>query len=214
VPDTELSANRSVALELREERRLVQEGYDFLDEKRVLLAAEILKRLAEYQRLKQEWSALQQRAASALLDAAGRHGLEGLSVYPVCAVAHWETVQTTYRIAGVPLMESRWSEAADAPAQQQPLENVNPSAEARTCAELHRELLRQVISLAALARNLRRLAAEYRRTERRARALESVLIPELDMTLRYIEEQLELYDLEEATRVHEAHRMRMHRRSR
>jgi V/A-type H+/Na+-transporting ATPase subunit D len=211
VPDTELSANCSVALELGEERRLVQEGYEFLDEKRVLLAAEILKRLAEYQRLKQAWSALQQRAASALLDAAGRHGLEGLSVYPVCAGAHWRTVQTTYRIAGVSLIESRWSEAADAPVQRQTLENVNPSAEARTCAELHRELLRQVVALAALARNLRRLAAEYRRTERRARALESVLIPELDMSLRYVEEQLEVYDLEEATRVHEAHRTRMPR---
>jgi V/A-type H+-transporting ATPase subunit D len=208
MPDAELSANRSVALELRAERRLVQEGYEFLDEKRVLLAAEILKRLAEYQRLKQQWSALQQRAVSALLDAAGRHGLEGLSVYPVCALAPWETVDTIHLIAGVPLIDSRWSEAAYAPAAQQPPENVNPSAEGRICAELHRELLRQVLTWAVLARNLRRLAAEYRRTERRARALESVLIPELDMTLRYVQEQLELYDLEEATRVHEAHRMR------
>ncbi len=60
--------------------------------------------------------------------------------------------------------------------------------------------------LAALERNLRRLAAEYRRTERRARALENVLMPELEQALRFVEEQLELYELEENVRVHEASR--------
>lgn len=208
MPDTELSASRSAALELREERRLVQEGYDFLDEKRVLLATEILKRLAAYQRIKHELSALQRRAATSLLDAAGRHGLEGLSVYPIRAVEHWETVHSRYSIAGVPLIDSRWATATprEEIARDEANEIANPSAEARICADVHRELLQQVVAVASLARNLRRLAMEYRRTERRARALESVLIPELDSVLRYVEEQLELYDLEEATRVHEASR--------
>ena len=44
--ERELSPNRSTALELREERYLVREGYEFLDEKRMLLAAEILRGLA------------------------------------------------------------------------------------------------------------------------------------------------------------------------
>jgi V/A-type H+-transporting ATPase subunit D len=203
VPDADLSANRSVALELREERRLVHEGYDFLDEKRMLLAAEILRRLANYQALKQEWSALQRRAASALLDAAGRHGLQGLSVYPARTSDDWQLVQSPYTTAGVRMIDSRWDQSGREDAGEGG-QGLDPSPEARICGELHRELLRQVVGLAAAARNLRRLAAEYRRTERRARALESVLIPELDAALRFVEEQLELYELEEATRVHTA----------
>lgn len=202
MPDTDVSASRSAALELREERRLVQEGYDFLDEKRVLLATEILKRLAGYRELRQQWSALRQRAASALLDAAARHGLEGLSIHPMSRGDVWHIQQSGYAIAGVPLLDVRWMERPEHRAD----ESVDPSPEARSCAELHLALLQQVLALAATARNLRRLAAEYRRTERRARALESVLIPELDSALHFVEEQLELYELEEATRVHEAKR--------
>ncbi len=37
-----------------------------------------------------------------------------------------------------------------------------------------------------------------------ARALENVLMPELEQALRFVEEQLELYELEENVRVHRA----------
>ena len=56
------------------------------------------------------------------------------------------------------------------------------------------------------AANLRRLVEEYRRTERRARALENVLLPEIDRSLRFIEEQLDAVDQEEAVRVRNAAR--------
>ena len=39
----EVAATRVALLELRDERRLVQEGYELLDEKRVMLATEILR---------------------------------------------------------------------------------------------------------------------------------------------------------------------------
>ena len=39
-----LTATRIVFLELKDERRMVREGYELLDEKRILLAAEILSR--------------------------------------------------------------------------------------------------------------------------------------------------------------------------
>jgi vacuolar-type H+-ATPase subunit D/Vma8 len=41
----EVLATRVAFLELQEERRLVQEGYELLDEKRMLLAGEILRQL-------------------------------------------------------------------------------------------------------------------------------------------------------------------------
>ena len=49
--------------------------------------------------------------------------------------------------------------------------------------------------------NLRRLMQEYVRTERRARAIENVLLPEIEYSLKFIDEQLELLDQEEIARV-------------
>jgi V/A-type H+-transporting ATPase subunit D len=54
--------------------------------------------------------------------------------------------------------------------------------------------------LAARAGNLNRLAREYRRTERRARALEKVLLPEVDQAIKMVDEQLEMMEREEAIR--------------
>jgi len=69
------------------------------------------------------------------------------------------------------------------------------------CAHHFRELTRQAAQLAALSGNLVRLYQENQRTERRARALEDVLLPELEETTRQIDGHLEAPDLEEAMRI-------------
>jgi V/A-type H+-transporting ATPase subunit D len=199
-PGRELSANRSTALELREERHLVREGYEFLDEKRMLLAAEILRGLDRHRLARAAWLALYDRARNRLLDAAARHGLDGLLVHPALEPAKLAIAQRTRRAMGVGIVEAE----ADFSSVRPAVAAVDPSPEARACAASHFDLLREAVSLAALERSLRRLAAEYRRTERRARALENVLMPELEQALHYVEEQLELYELEENVRVHEA----------
>ena len=79
-----------------------------------------------------------------------------------------------------------------------------PTPEARRCATAFRRLIERQAELAACVANLRRLVREYIRTERRARALENVVLPEIDGSLRFIEEQLDAVDQEEAVRVRNA----------
>ena len=50
--------------------------------------------------------------------------------------------------------------------------------------------------------NLHRLLGEYRKTERRARALENVVIPEMVYKLRDMSSRLEELDQEDVVRVH------------
>lgn len=52
-----------------------------------------------------------------------------------------------------------------------------------------------------LAGNLERLGREYRRVERRAKALENVLLPEVEASLKRVTEQLDVMDQEEAVGV-------------
>jgi V/A-type H+-transporting ATPase subunit D len=58
------------------------------------------------------------------------------------------------------------------------------------------------VPLAEQVANLERLIGEYQRTERRVRALENVILPEIRSDLAMMEEHLDLNDQEEVIRVH------------
>jgi len=79
---------------------------------------------------------------------------------------------------------------------------AGPAPTIDACVEETRLLLARAVPLAALETTLTRLADEYVRTERRARAVENVVLPELEADLRVIESSLEALDQEEVVRVH------------
>ncbi len=193
----DLTPTRSVHLELRDERRMVREGYGFLDEKRIMLASEILVQLKQYNAGFHRYTDCQTEAAAALAAAAARHGLDGLEVYPAADLREATIETAKRRFLGVAQIAVKWDDAAAVTTYPA----VNPSPEARHCAAVFARLLGHAAELAALAGNLRRLAAEYGRTERRARALENVVLPEIDESVRFVGEQLDAVDQEEAVRV-------------
>jgi len=203
VPDSaggEILATRVAFLELKDERRLVQEGYELLDEKRVLLAAEIMRQLRHYGALRTEIGGLETAALEALEAAVGMHGFDKLTVEPKldfgpALIGVHEQSFLGLRIVEAALEEPRQG-PDDAPRAATP--------EARGCALAFRRLVIRHVELAACIASLRRLIREYVRTERRARALENVVLPEIDESLHFIEEQLDAVDQEEAVRVRNA----------
>ncbi len=60
----EVTPTRSAAIELADERKLMRQGYEFLDEKRMLLATEMLRQLRDYQERSDELVADTKRAAA------------------------------------------------------------------------------------------------------------------------------------------------------
>ena len=192
----DLPPTPSAALELKEERQLVREGYDFLDEKRLLLASELLRELSEYQKRLAEYNALHDKAREAVTGAMLRHGLNGLQVYPAAPFENAQVRTTTQSYLGVEVSESELLLTAP---KQTPYAEL-PSPEAENCRRMFAELLPLAAKLAATVGNLFRLVREYRQTERRARALEDVLLPEIEQTLHDIVAHLEDTDLEEVIR--------------
>jgi V/A-type H+-transporting ATPase subunit D len=197
-----VAATRVALLELRDERRLVQEGYELLDEKRVLLATATLRELAAYtaaqQRLESLWHSARERLASAV----EVHGFEDVTAAPPAPLVEALLRTSRRRFLGLVLTDA----TLDAPPcawRDQPLQDT---PELRQCASAFRAVAVELVAQAARASNLRRLVDEYRRTERRARALENVLLPEIDGSLAFIEEQLDAVDQEEAIRVRNAAR--------
>ena len=202
----EVAATRVALLELRDERRLVQEGYDLLDEKRVLLATETLRQLRAQAAAQREIDAGWAEARAALARAIEVHGFDDLTVEPPCPLDGVRLRVDARAFLGLPLGEPHLEDAPCVPADPP----VRDTPELRACAEAFRRLTLALAAQATRATNLRRLVAEYRRTERRARALENVLLPEIDRSLHVIEEQLDAVDQEEAVRVRNAARAHAH----
>jgi V/A-type H+-transporting ATPase subunit D len=200
----ETAATKSAALALADERSLMRQGYQFLDEKRVLLAAEMLRRLREHAVLEAQLSEQLHDAQAALRGALQRHGLQGLQAYPPAQAVPASAVPTRSIFLGVPVLVA----GLHAPGSGGPDAALDASPEAHTCRDAFLRLLESLVRLAAEVGNLERLGAEYRRTERRARALENVLLPEIETALQRIEGHLELADQEEAARIRLAGRQR------
>jgi V/A-type H+-transporting ATPase subunit D len=193
---TRPTPTRSAVLELQDERRAMRDGYQFLDEKRMVLAAEMLAELRRYEADRRRFLDLLSAAMQTLRAAVARHGLDGLQVYPPAHVEHASLSLMPRQLLGVRLVTASFEyDAGRGP------DAVQPSPEAEACRRQFTALIAQTAGLAATAGNLERLRHEYRRTERRARALEEVLMPEADQTIREIEGQLEEMEQEDAVRV-------------
>ena len=194
---TQTVPTHAAVLELKSEQIVVTEAYDFLDEKRLLLAAELLRQLAAYEHLLQDLEILRQQALSAVAHAVAQHGLQGLSVYPAAAIKTARFDTETRNFMGVVLADTR----LQLPDDSATVAAACPSSEARACQLVFRQMLEVSSQLAGLSGNLHRLLVEYRLTERRARALENVILPEIEQTLRVMTTHLEELEFEDAVRV-------------
>ena len=191
----EVTPTRSGAIELADERRLMRQGYEFLDEKRMLLAAEMLRQLRLYEERTARLLAETTSAAEALAAAVERHGLDQLQVHPVPEAPRMDDMAKSAFLGLAMLAVAPPSgPRAAAPAA------IDPSPEIEACRAAFDRLMWTAADVGARAANLGRLAHEYRRTERRARALEKVLLPEVEDAMRRIDEQLDTMDREDVIR--------------
>ena len=199
------TASRSAFLELREELRLVNDGYEFLDEKRILLATEMLRQRDAYRAEYAKFLKLWETAAAALVEAAAEQGLDGLQVQPAAEMSEARLDWDSRPYLGQTMIEARF-DAGDTTASD---DARGPSRKVRACSDSFRQLLSSGAPLAARATNLQRLMHEYRRTERRVRALDHVVLPEIRGDLATMAEHLDLNDQEEMLRVRSVRNVRL-----
>jgi len=196
--DREQAPTRSAVLELKAERTVVGEAYDFLDEKRLLLAGELLHQLRHYDELRAQLGEKIRAAREQLLAGVRRHGLQGLSVYPATSPKGMQVETTRRNLMGVSLLETGLTPPEDLAAPGPPASN--PSTEAELCRAAFQEVVALAAVLAGVSGNLYRLLTAYRLTERRARALENVILPDIERALSRMSTYLEELDMEDAIR--------------
>lgn len=194
--------SRAGLLELRNERRVVEDGHRFLDEKRALLAHAVLERLAGFETGLGAFGDNERRAHDALEQAVGVEGLEALQLRAPLASMERRLGRRTTSFLGITVVEDA-SLQEDTAAREQAGEprDMPPSSEAEACARRFADLVTQALPLATELGNLLRLMREFQRTQRRVRALEKVVLPELHDDERRMEDALEEVEQEDALRV-------------
>jgi V/A-type H+-transporting ATPase subunit D len=194
---TDLSPTRAALLELQDERHAMREGYVFLDEKCLLLAGEMLRQLGRHAVLERGLRAAHAAALHALRAALARHGLDGLQVQIATELGQAPLRRTASALMGVQLLQAEWGAATGAavpPDEPAPA----PSPELRACRRVFADLIAAAAPLAAVVGNLERLSQEYRRSVRRARALQDVLLPELDRDIAEIQTRIDELEQQDA----------------
>ena len=189
----ERNPTRSALLELQDEQRAMHEGHVFLDEKCLLLAGEMLRQLGEHGVLQQRLRSAHEAAVRALRAAIGRHGLDGLQCQPAQPQDAARGHSAAGALMGVRLLQADWT-----PDTATAAEGLNPSPEVREARLAFVELVVAAAPLAAVSGNLERLSQEYRRSVRRARALQDVLLPELGRDIAEIQTRIEELEQQDA----------------
>lgn len=194
MPDNE-APSKTVLLERRDERSLVREGKSVLEERRDILAQAMMTELRAAAAIHERLAAQLLEALSLLRDAMLRHGPGGVRRLATTQSTHAEPAWEASNYFG-----TRMVAAPDA-AVEAPVENRwDASEEAARASVAFHELLPTIMHTAARMNNLSRLTREFRRTQRKVNALEHVVIPELEASIRSIEFALEEMERENMVR--------------
>lgn len=193
----EVSVSRAALLELRRERELIEQGHRFLDEKRMQLARELLRRIEDYKQARKELQDAETRARQVLVNAVTAHGLSDLQAYPALTLEEVDRDMDEVWFLGLSLPEVSLSLNLNGP-QQVP---AVPRPAAENTGEEYARVIEMAAKCAAMLTSMLRLEAEYKRTERSVRALENVVMPEIRHQESSTEDALAELEQEEAVRV-------------
>lgn len=184
-------------LRLKNRMRLAERGHDLLKEKRDSLIMEFFNAIAEIKQSREKVEAALADAFSALTKAKMVMGPSA-----VVEFAHASKVQANLSISTrsmmgvlVPVL------SVEQHTPQMPYSLPDSSAQLDVMAIKFREALKAIVDLAEIDSTVKRLALEIERTKRRVSALESVVIPRLDATARYVKLALEEREREDFFRI-------------
>ena len=182
-----VNATRMELLRVRKRLDLAVRGHKLLKDKLEGLIRELTERLEDFMELRlkvdREWPRILQRFMMADAEASS-----AATEAAILQARPRVTVTTSVkRIMGVATPEAEAT--IEAPGSAYSLMQTSPHLD-EALREL-REFLPALVKLAALEAAVRALAAEVKKTKRRANALEYVLIPDLREARKYIAGRLE-----------------------
>jgi len=200
MPPLRLSATRSNLLAVKQRLALTRQGYELLDRKRDVLAAEILRMIGDAEGVQHKVDEQFKTAYSILRQARAVMGTERVRRTAILRSQETDIHVTPRSVMGVtvPSVHAHLPEAVLA-------YGFGDTSVLLDQARVEwGKALGLMGRLSEVVTTIWRLAVELRRTQRRVNALEHVFIPQYEGSLRWIEQTLEQKEREERFRMKRA----------
>ncbi|MFX0056203.1 MAG: V-type ATP synthase subunit D [Candidatus Hermodarchaeota archaeon] len=188
---------RMELLRLKNRMRLAERGHNLLKEKRDSLIMEFFNSIEEIKKTREEVEAALASAFSALTKTKMVMGPA-----EVVEFANASKVQADLRISTrsmmgvvVPVL------SVEQHIPELPYSLPDSSVQLDVMSTRFNEAMKAVVRLAEVDSTVKRLAIEIERTKRRVSALETIVIPRLDATARYVKQALEEREREDFFRL-------------
>ena len=190
---------RMELLALKERRELAARGYELLREKQDALVREFFTILSEAKKHREEMETTINEAFASLMEAKLVEGGTKLEELALGAKSFLDFDVETRNLMGVSVPIFRITHQADQPRIHYSL--AGTSAAVDKAAQKVRMALDKVVRLAEVEATVKRLAGEIEKTKRRVNALNYVVLPRINNTIRYIELMLEEQEREDLFRM-------------
>ena len=178
---------RMELLKLKNRMRLAERGHNLLKEKRDSLIMEFFNAIAEIKETRQTVESALSDAFSALTQAKMIMGPSR-----VVEFANASNVKSKLSIATRTMMGVRVPVlSVEQSIPDLPYSLTDSSAKLDLMSTKFQEALKAIVKLAEIESTVKRLALEIERTKRRVSALETIVIPRLDATARFVKLALE-----------------------
>ena len=178
---------RMELLRLKNRMRLAERGHNLLKEKRDSLIMEFFNAIAEIKETRQTVESALSEAFSALTQAKMIMGPSRVVEFANASNVKSELGISTRSMMGVRVPVLSVTQTTP----DLPYSLTDSSARLDLMSSKFQEALKSIVKLAEIESTVKRLALEIERTKRRVSALETVVIPRLDATARFVKLALE-----------------------
>ncbi|MGY5863312.1 MAG: V-type ATP synthase subunit D [Candidatus Thorarchaeota archaeon] len=188
---------RMELLALKNRMRLASRGHDLLREKRDSLIMEFFNAIAEIKEAREKVDSALSEAFSALTQAKMVMGPARVVEFAYSSKFEANLSISTRSMMGVrvPIL------SVEQRSPDLPYSLADSSTKFDVMGEKFKEALNAIVRLAEIESTVKRLALEIERTKRRVSALETVVIPRLDATARFVKLALEEREREDFVRL-------------
>jgi V/A-type H+-transporting ATPase subunit D len=184
-------------LALKNRMTLAERGHKLLREKRDSLIMEFFNAISEIKEAREKVDTTLNEAFSALTQAKMMMGPSRVVEFAYASGARAELTISTRSMMGVRVPVLSVEQENPELAYSLP----DSSAKLDVMSSKFREALGTIVRLAEIESTVKRLALEIERTKRRVSALETVVIPRLDATARFVKLALEEREREDFYRI-------------
>lgn len=193
MPKIELPPTKSSLRKLKEDLAFAYEGYDLLNQKRELLAIEIIRRIGEIRKLEAEFSDVLDELYLAYRIAAVDMGSEVITLKSCTEKRGYFFHMEFTKFMGLKLPKIRLTFKRSLLA----ITLTGTTATYDTAKERSRKMLQILAEYSTIVKAVIMLSRELKKVQRRVNALEKIFIPQHEEAKKYISDRIEEMEREE-----------------